>query len=184
VVEKAWAIFAEAAWTELWDNRTEPPETALREMKEMALRADSADSAEELLGIEGNSARLYFGAFDGMLKAGDAAETPEGFRLDFEGRYRRPPRDPVNALLSLGYSMLAKDLTIACYAVGFDPMETEPSPRASRATRQAATVAFVKPGRGSWMDSQAKNSSSPRLKTRLVIGEETLSSTRDFSLYH
>jgi len=39
-----------------------------------------------------------------------------------EGRNRRPPRDPVNALLSLGYSILTKDLTIACYAVGFDPM--------------------------------------------------------------
>ena len=88
----------------------------------MAARADASESAEELLGIEGNAARLYFGAFDGMLKAGDKAETPEGFRLDFEGRNRRPPRDPVNALLSLGYSMLTKDLTIACYSVGFDPM--------------------------------------------------------------
>ena len=38
-----------------------------------------------------------------------------------DGRNRRPPRDPVNALLSLGYSLLAKDLTVACYAVGFDP---------------------------------------------------------------
>jgi len=41
-------------------------------------------------------------------------------------------------------------------------METEPSPRASRATRQALTVALVKPGRASW-PYQAKNSSSPRL---------------------
>ena len=41
--------------------------------------------------------------------------------FDFEGRNRRPPRDPVNALLSLAYSLLAKDLTVACYAVGFDP---------------------------------------------------------------
>ena len=41
-------------------------------------------------------------------------------------------------------------------------METEPSPRASRATRQALTVAFVKPGRGSW-PNHSKNSSSPRL---------------------
>jgi CRISPR-associated protein Cas1 len=42
--------------------------------------------------------------------------------MDFAGRNRRPPRDAVNALLSLGYSLLAKDLTIACYATGFDPM--------------------------------------------------------------
>ena len=58
-------------------------------------------------------------------------------------------------------------------------METAPSPQASRATRHAHTVALVKPGRGSW-PYQAKNSSSPRLYTRPVIGEETLSSTRRF----
>jgi CRISPR-associated protein Cas1 len=44
-----------------------------------------------------------------------------GFSFDFEGRTRRPPRDPVNAPLWLACSMLAKDLTVACYAVGFDP---------------------------------------------------------------
>lgn len=108
--------------TMLLRNHLEPPELSLRQMKEMAIRAETAASLEELLGIEGNAARLYFGAFEGMLKARDDGLSPEGFRLDFEGRNRRPPRDPVNALLSLGYSMLAKDLTIACYAVGFDPM--------------------------------------------------------------
>src|SRR5208283_3904935 len=60
-------------------------------------------------------------------------------------------------------------------------MLTDPKPRASRATRQALTVALVKPGRGS-SSYQAKNSSSPRLYTLRVIGEETLSSTRAFSL--
>ncbi len=43
------------------------------------------------------------------------------FRFDFAGRNRRPSRDAVNALLSLAYSLLVKDLTIACYAVGFGP---------------------------------------------------------------
>ncbi len=42
-------------------------------------------------------------------------------RFDFQGRNRRPPRDPVNALLSLGYSLLAKDLTIAIAVTGLDP---------------------------------------------------------------
>ena len=41
--------------------------------------------------------------------------------FDFELRNRRPPRDPVNALLSFAYSLLARDLTIVCHAVGFDP---------------------------------------------------------------
>ena len=59
-------------------------------------------------------------------------------------------------------------------------METAPSPRASSATRQAATVALVKPGRGS-RPYHSKNSSSPRLYTRRVIGDETLSSTNRFN---
>jgi len=43
------------------------------------------------------------------------------FTFDFTRRNRRPPRDAVNALLSLGYSLLARDCTIAAHAVGFDP---------------------------------------------------------------
>ena len=46
---------------------------------------------------------------------------PSPFTFDFNNRNRRPPRDPLNALLSLAYSVLAKDLTIVCHAVGFDP---------------------------------------------------------------
>ena len=56
-----------------------------------------------------------------MIKADDDGQ-PAGMSFDFTTRNRRPPRDPVNALLSLGYSLLAKDLTIAAAAVGFDPM--------------------------------------------------------------
>ncbi len=46
---------------------------------------------------------------------------PVQFTFDFINRNRRPPRDAVNALLSLAYSVLAKDLAITCLAVGFDP---------------------------------------------------------------
>ena len=96
-------------------------------MKRLAQRAEGAASLEELLGLEGAAARIYFGRFAGMIKreteAGEteAGET-EALGFDFRSRNRRPPRDGVNALLSLGYSLLAKDLTVACYAVGFDPM--------------------------------------------------------------
>ncbi len=69
----------------------------------------------ELLGIEGNGAALYFEQFESMLKQ------REDWKFDWRGRNRRPPRDPVNALLSLGYSMLAKELTGVCHAVGLDP---------------------------------------------------------------
>lgn len=43
------------------------------------------------------------------------------FAFDFQGRNRRPPRDPVNALLSFAYALLAKDFTVTLQAVGFDP---------------------------------------------------------------
>ncbi|HEY7387305.1 MAG TPA: CRISPR-associated endonuclease Cas1 [Bryobacteraceae bacterium] len=106
--------------TLLQRNHIEPERNILAGLKEMAERAEEARSLEQLLGIEGNAARLYFGAFAGMIKAGEG-EASLDLRFDFEGRNRRPPRDPVNAMLSLAYSLLAKDLTVACYAVGFDP---------------------------------------------------------------
>jgi CRISP-associated protein Cas1 len=106
--------------TLLQRNHVEPNRQTLTGMKEMAERAEGAASLEELLGMEGNAARMYFGEFAGMMKPDEEAGTsPLPFEMD--GRNRRPPRDPVNAMLSLGYSLLAKDLTVACYAVGFDP---------------------------------------------------------------
>jgi CRISPR-associated protein Cas1 len=76
---------------------------------------ESAREMTELLGIEGNAAAIYFEQFESMLKQ------REDWKFDWRGRNRRPPRDPVNALLSLGYSMLAKELTGVCHAVGLDP---------------------------------------------------------------
>jgi CRISPR-associated protein Cas1 len=105
-------------------NHVEPRKMALGAMKAAAERAERAESLEILLGIEGSAARVYFEDFAGMIKIGEDETdnaVSKGFTFDFSGRNRRPPRDPVNALLSLAYSMLAKDLTIACYAVGFDP---------------------------------------------------------------
>lgn len=92
----------------------------LGRMKGLAQQAERADAAETLLGLEGTAARLYFAAYADLLKprSGDA----EAGTFDFDGRNRRPPRDPVNALLSLGYALLVKDCRIALLAVGFDPM--------------------------------------------------------------
>ncbi len=106
--------------TMLQRNHIEPRRETLDGLKEMARRAEAAGTLDELLGIEGNAARLYFGDFAGMIKP-DEDDRPFELGFDLNGRNRRPPRDPVNALLSLGYSLLAKDLTVACYAVGFDP---------------------------------------------------------------
>jgi CRISPR-associated protein Cas1 len=111
--------------TLLQRNHIEPPEAALRQMKALADKAEAVEDLESLLGIEGSAARVYFSEFAGMLKAEDCGSAHRGaqpeFAFDFTQRNRRPPRDPVNALLSLAYSILAKDLTIVCYALGFDP---------------------------------------------------------------
>lgn len=69
-----------------------------------------------LLGLEGGVAAHYFGSFHRALKPRDFPSA-----WDFAGRNRRPPRDPVNALLSFGYAMLAKECTIALLAEGLDP---------------------------------------------------------------
>lgn len=114
--------------TLLMRNHLSPPGEALRALKRFARLADRVTSAQSLLGIEGSAARVYFGHFSGMVKPGDAPTDPldaDGkaprWAFDFRGRNRRPPRDPVNAMLSLGYSLLSKDFTIVCAAVGLDP---------------------------------------------------------------
>ena len=112
--------------TLLQRNHIEPPETALRQLKVLAEKAEVATALDVLLGIEGSAARVYFGEFAGMLKADENSDSahrggPTEFSFDFTLRNRRPPRDPVNALLSLAYSILVKDLTITCYSLGFDP---------------------------------------------------------------
>ncbi len=98
-------------------NHPEAPEATLREMAALADATESAPGFPELLGAEGNAARLYFEAFPGLIRAAGGAEL--GF--DFTTRSRRPPRDPVNALLSLAYSLLAKDVAVTARAVGLDP---------------------------------------------------------------
>jgi CRISPR-associated protein Cas1 len=98
-------------------NHREPPPELLHELSRMATWASRAESAEQLLGIEGNAARLYFSAFAGMLKGELSEEGPS-----FEGRNRRPPKDPVNALLSFCYALLVKDIALTLQRVGFDPL--------------------------------------------------------------
>ena len=102
-------------------NHIEPPPIVLAQLKRYAEMALLAERLEELLGIEGNAARIYFGNFTGMLKVEEDPHAKAPFNFEFTHRNRRPPIDPINALLSFAYSMLAKDLTIICHSVGFDP---------------------------------------------------------------
>jgi CRISPR-associated endonuclease Cas1/CRISPR-associated protein Cas4 len=97
-------------------NHRAAPDTIIQDLKRDQVQAGLAESLESLLGIEGTAARRYFSEFAGMLK-----EAEPGARFDFEGRNRRPPRDPVNAMLSLLYSMLAREWTVTLQSVGLDP---------------------------------------------------------------
>lgn len=87
-------------------------------LRRLAHQAQAADNFSSLLGIEGTAARLYFGAFPAMLGEQAASIAAEFSQL---GRNRRPPRDPLNALLSFCYSMLTKDLVAVTLGVGLDP---------------------------------------------------------------
>jgi CRISP-associated protein Cas1 len=95
-------------------NHKEPPPAVLAELDRLAERAQVASSMDTLLGIEGAAARAYFSEFRGMIKL-------DSMEIDFRGRNRRPPRDPVNAILSFLYSMLIKQAMVTALAVGFDP---------------------------------------------------------------
>ncbi|MBX3467378.1 MAG: CRISPR-associated endonuclease Cas1 [Planctomycetes bacterium] len=95
-------------------NHPEKP-AELERLADLARQAGSAGDLGSLLGIEGTAARLYFGRFPELLKVA------LGPSFDFEGRSRRPPQDPINALLSFVYALLTKDWTITCALVGFDP---------------------------------------------------------------
>jgi CRISPR-associated protein Cas1 len=122
-VERCLAIARELVRSKIRNQRTllrrnhsDPPDFALRELERLAGAALTAPSPDVLLGFEGAAARLYFEHFGGMLKQADLRES-----FERAGRNRRPPRDPVNALLSYSYSLLAKDLAVAAQLVGLDP---------------------------------------------------------------
>lgn len=92
-----------------------PSKETLTEMAKLMASCAKADSLAALRGIEGRAARLYFEAFPTMLSS------PIKDSFDMDGRNKRPPRDPVNALLSFGYSLLTRDMVAATAGVGFDP---------------------------------------------------------------
>ncbi|MEW6277911.1 MAG: CRISPR-associated endonuclease Cas1 [Candidatus Eremiobacterota bacterium] len=89
------------------------------ELKRLASVARKASSLDTLLGVEGMAARLYFAQIPSMLKR----DLTGAQRYEFEGRNRRPPRDPVNALLSYLYSLMTKEFTVVAMSIGLDPYQ-------------------------------------------------------------
>lgn len=100
------------------DAALELRETAIDALKRLAERAEFARDAGELLGLEGEAAAVYFRHFDSMFSRPPGNDLPP-FR--FDKRNRRPPADPVNALLSLAYAVLTRTLHVALLGAGFDP---------------------------------------------------------------
>lgn len=133
------------ARTLLRRNARELPRETLVRLAYARRDAERAVALEQLLGIEGAAARDYFAGFSLMFKTNGGREldtepleevsfaTPDvestiapndkqtWARFDFTKRNRRPPRDPVNALLSFVYAMLLKDLVATLVGVGLDP---------------------------------------------------------------
>lgn len=71
-----------------------------------------SERVAQTMGIEGEAAANYFGVFNELLR---------GSGFEFNGRVRRPPTDPVNALLSFIYALLTSECASALQGVGLDP---------------------------------------------------------------
>lgn len=108
-----------------WRGEDQDRLTVLERLSAARKAAGGAAGLPELLGIEGDAAATYFRAFAELLSPSDAAKASaaigEAMPFRFDARNRRPPTDPVNALLSLAYAMLSRHLTIALASVGLDP---------------------------------------------------------------
>lgn len=75
---------------------------------------EKAVDLDQLRGIEGYAAKSYFAAFTSMIRINQDV-------FAFQERTKRPPRDPINALLSFTYTLLANECVAACEGVGLDP---------------------------------------------------------------
>ncbi|PHJ38416.1 CRISPR-associated protein Cas1 [Desulforamulus profundi] len=88
-------------------------EKASSKMKNIVKKLEKAGNLNELMGLEGAGSHEYFRVFGLLIK--------DKVPFDFNKRSRRPPEDPVNALLSFCYSLLLKDVVASVQVVGFDP---------------------------------------------------------------
>jgi CRISPR-associated protein Cas1 len=88
----------------------------VHDLRQLLRQVRRAESIEALMGVEGTAAKLYFPAFAALLKG------PAGGDFDWQGRSRRPPKDPINAMLSLVYALLTRDVEVAIRNAGLEPM--------------------------------------------------------------
>lgn len=86
--------------------------TGIARLNGMISRVDEVDNIDSLRGIEGAAGAAYFEAYQTLFPPS----------LDFTGRNRRPPLDPVNVILSLSFTLLHAEAVRALFAAGFDPL--------------------------------------------------------------
>lgn len=87
-------------------------DTAIKSLEKCIASSSQGFDIDYLRGLEGAGSAAYFSVFNLLIKSPD---------FEFKKRTRRPPTDPVNALLSFGYSLLNHDIHGAINIVGFDP---------------------------------------------------------------
>jgi len=85
---------------------------AIKKLATSLRRVQHTSSVSETMGIEGDAASTYFSVFNELLR---------GTGFTFGGRVRRPPTDPVNALLSFAYTLITHECSSALQGVGLDP---------------------------------------------------------------
>jgi CRISPR-associated protein Cas1 len=87
-------------------------QTAITQIEQIIANIENITTIDSLRGLEGAGSAAYFKIFNRLILNGE---------FQFKTRNRRPPKDPVNALLSFGYALLRHDVQSAVNIVGFDP---------------------------------------------------------------
>jgi CRISP-associated protein Cas1 len=136
--------------TLLMRNHASLPQRAASDMQDCVAAAEKSTTMDELRGHEGNAAAIYFAHFAGMFKQGIAEIAA---RFDANGRQRRPPPDPINAVLSFAYSMLSNECVAACRLASLEPILG--SLHATRPGRPALALDLMEPFRPLIADSIA-----------------------------
>ena len=138
----------------------------LARIEEAVEAVAQADDLDTLRGMEGAAAKAYFHVLRSALR-------PE---MTFEKRTRRPPRDPANALLSLGYTLLTQNLMTACEVVGLDPYDG--FFHADKYGRPALALDLVEEFRGPVVDSVVQLVINKR-----VVGPDDFEAGREGGIY-
>jgi len=133
--------------TLLMRNHSALPENVAADLVKEAKRAKAAASVDSVRGHEGQAAAVYFQHFAGMFKGPLAAE------FDVNGRQRRPPPDPINACISLAYSMLTHECVAALRLARLEP--SIGAYHVSRPGRPALALDLMEPFRPIIADSIA-----------------------------